>query len=106
MEANVCKHFQTGYCRYGKGRRKQHIEEICNTPKCSNKSCTKRHPKDCKYFFLKKVCKLGDKCIYKLNISSEIDILIQEVKSLKATIFSLVDKVSDLEEDIFTVKSE
>ena len=109
MEANVCKHFQRGYCRYGKGCRKQHIEEICNTPKCSNKSCTKRHPKDCKYFFLKKVCKFGDKCLYKHNISSdksEIDILIQEVKSLKATIVILVDKVSDLEKGIFTVKSE
>ena len=110
MEAKVCKHFQTGYCKYGKGCRKQHIEEICNTPiKCSSKSCYKRHPKDFKYFFFQQVCKFRDQCLYKHSISikkSDIDVFIQEVKTLKAIIAVLGDKVSDLKKDIVAIKSE
>jgi hypothetical protein len=110
MEAKVCKHFQTGYCKFGsKGCRKQHIEEICSTPKCSSKSCDKRHPKNCKYFSFQQVCKFGDQCLYKHSISSnksDIDVLIHDVKLLKATIVILGDKVSDLENEIITIKSE
>ena len=104
MEAKVCKHFQTGYCKFGKGCRNQQIEEICNTPiKCSIKNCNKRHPKYCKYFFFQQVYKFGDQCLYKHSISSnksEIDVIIQEVKTLKATIAIL----GDLGKDIVAIK--
>ena len=107
MEANVCKHFQTGYCKFGsKGCRKQHVGEICSTPKCSSKSCNKKHPKSCKYFSFQQICKFGDRCLYKHSISSNnsnIDVLIQEVKLLKATIVILGDKVRDLENEIVTI---
>ena len=109
MEAKVCNHFRTGYCKYGKNCRKQHIEEVCDIPKCSNKSCNKRHPKVCKYFFFQQVCKFGDHCLYKHSIASdksEIEVLIQEVNSLKATVVMLSDTVSDLEKDIVTIKYE
>ena len=110
MEAKVCKHFQTGYCKYGKGCRNQHIEEICNTPKkCCSKSCNKRHPKYCKYFFFQQVCIFGDQCLYTHIISSnksEVDVLMQKVKTLKATIAILGDKVSDMEKDIAAIKLE
>ena len=61
------------------------------------------------YFFFQQICKFGDHCLYKYSISShksEIEVLIQEVKSLKANIVILGDKVIGLEKYIVTNKSE
>ena len=49
-DANVCKHFKYGFCKFGEKCNKQHLKEICQTEDCNLKTCSKRHPKICKFF--------------------------------------------------------
>ena len=51
-DANVCKHFKFGFCKFGEKCKKQHLKEICQTEDCNLKTCNKRHPKICKFFSL------------------------------------------------------
>ena len=50
-ENDVCKHNQTGFCKYRQQCTKEHVNEICNEKhECKDKTCTMRHPKRCKIF--------------------------------------------------------
>ena len=64
----VCRHYQTGFCKFGKSCRKQHVKEICQMNNCNLKICTQRHPKVCKYFKHRQHCKFGDSCCYRHDI--------------------------------------
>ena len=61
----VCKHFQTGYCKFGRSCKKQHVSESCLKADCNSKACLQRHPKQCKFFSQSGFCKFGDSCSYK-----------------------------------------
>ena len=56
----VCKHFQTGYCKFGRSCKKQHISESCLKADCNSKACLQRHPKQCKFFSQSGFCKFGE----------------------------------------------
>ena len=45
-ENEVCKHNQTGYCKYRQQCTKEHVNEICNEKhECKDNACKMRHPK-------------------------------------------------------------
>ena len=46
-------------------------KEICPTLGCMTKSCTKRHPKTCKFFLVQQSCKFGDQFSYRHDITSK-----------------------------------
>ena len=41
---NICKFFQTGFCKYRKKCKSKHEDKICENSDCNYKSCFKRHP--------------------------------------------------------------
>ena len=114
MELVVCKHYQTGYCKFGVFCRKQHVTEMCLQEQCDKIKCDKRHPNICKYFSINQFCKFGEICSYKhitsKNISDtaglEIKIghLEDSLKSMAAQITHLETKIAALEK-ISTIKS-
>ena len=53
---NICPHYRIGYCKYKESCKHFHPKENCAEIKCSNRSCTKRHRKPCKF---------GEKCTRK-----------------------------------------
>ena len=110
MEAAVCKHFQTGFCKFQDHCRKHHIQELCETDNCKTKTCTFRHEKVCKFFAKKSVCKFGNKCEYLHKSTntrlSEIDLLVSKVTSLKNTVKDLSGKIVIPQEIIKTKTSE
>ena len=66
MEAEICKHFMYGYCKYTSHCRMHHLNETCKMgSSCkSSKVCMKRHPKVCKLLSVEGFCRHGDKCAY------------------------------------------
>ena len=97
----VCKHFQTGFCKFADKCKRRHEKEMCPLTQCSSKTCRKRHPKLCKFFSLRGFCKFGDLCCYKhLNAES------QKTPHLISEMTALQTKVDEMEQLIKTLQSE
>ena len=56
-QRGICKYNQTGFCKFKGSCPNIHDNEICNVRNCSPNLCTKRHPKECRYFADYKYCK-------------------------------------------------
>ena len=100
MEQLVCKHFQTGFCKFAEHCSKQHVKEICQTNKCGSKTCIQRHPNICKYFTTHNACKFGDTCAYQHKISKEnsnIKELVDKLFVLENTVQVMSQKIEVLE---------
>ena len=62
----ICKHNQTGFCKFKLGCRNRHENGICpEEAGCSSRECPYRHPKACRNFSREAMCKFGDDCAYK-----------------------------------------
>ena len=94
----VCKHFQTGFCKFAENCKWRHEKEICQITRCSSKACRKRHPKLCKFFALNNFCKFEDLCCYKH--------IIAEPHNTPHLLTTLQTKVDAMEQMIETLQSE
>ena len=63
--ADICKHFQSGYCRNKSNCTKRHIVEECFESNCNKEFCEKRHRKLCIYFEKYGFCKFNSFCEFK-----------------------------------------
>ena len=97
----VCRHYQTGFCKFGESCRKQHVKEICQMNNCNLKICTQRHPKVCKYFKHHQLCKFGDSCCYRHDIVElRGGLLEKQLEALNATVAIMSAVIHDLEEKV------
>ena len=126
MEQGVCRHNQTGFCKFKGACQKYHENEMCRDPRCSPKECRKCHPRLCKYFRESGTCKFGEGCSYihkddtsknEINeIKEELNNLNEEIMIIKETVKSLssvkkeaqmmIQVISDMKEDIMNIKDE
>ena len=66
QQMDLCKHNQTGFCKFRNKCQKTHENTVCeNTENCSEESCIKRHPKVCRNFNNNRNCRHKDQCAYK-----------------------------------------
>ena len=98
MEGRVCKHYQTGFCKFGAHCQKHHVIEMCNEEHCDKRICVKKHPNICKYFSLNHFCKFGDMCCYK-HITSKNNSETVNLK-IKTCIKNMFSQISNLENNI------
>ena len=127
---SICKHNQTGYCKYNKSCTNTHINEVCKQTYCEQSTCNKRHPKDCKKFNSSAGCRFKDRCAYKhinsltstdqsainqavaeVTIKHEDDIKLikEELTEMKSAMKIMQDKIkilTDELEDISRVEKE
>ena len=101
----VCKHFQTGYCKFGSCCKKQHVSENCLKADCHGKACLQRHPKQCKFFSQSGFCKFGDSCSYKHTMSSTPGHLNMQIQALEAKIGDLCKAMKVLEDEVRELKN-
>ena len=109
MEDVVCKHFQSGYCKFRDHCRKHHETEHCQTKNCKSKACTKRHQKVCKFFTSYNVCKFGEQCSYKHSVTqekSDMSKLENKMSNLEDTVKVMSDTIKVLEEKVQSLSSE
>ena len=97
----VCRHFQTGYCKFREHCKKRHEKVVCPSVHCSVKTCTKRHPKACKFYAINQFCKFGDSCCYKHSDSGN---MLQQLKALQIKVGELEQAVQTLESEIAVLK--
>ena len=109
--AQVCRHFKYGYCRFQDLCRYEHVKEVCDDVECSVTLCRKRHPRLCIYFSKFNRCKFGSFCQFSHDerqispqcnhkdslISTEIEKLKEVISSLKLENEKLKKKVEELD---------
>ena len=107
MAPTICLHHKFGHCKYGAHCRNLHIEETCSDYPCNNESCSKRHPKPCRYFSMYNFCKFYDGCSFLHRggnfeseaMKKEIETLREEIKNLKAVVENMQDQLSRISKD-------
>ena len=109
MEGMVCKHYQTGYCKFFAHCRKPHVDQICLKERCDKRKFNMRHPNICMYFSTQLVCKFGDTCCY-IHIAphnkSDTTGLEINIIQLEACIKSMSEQILSLENDIEAIKKD
>ena len=120
MEAKICI-----YSKYGKCKKQNckfhHPEEICCDKTCDIKYCVKKHPHDCRYFWVFNSCRNNGSCKFQhekpdtLSNAHEkkIDTLETEIKTLRRlyenqgqVISVLKDQLQNQAEEIKNLQSE
>ena len=114
----MCRFQKFGFCKFGSKCYFRHSEEICHNVDCGIKTCFKRHPSPCKFFFLTQKCKFKENCSYSHRfqqekessnkvleaketeieeLKNEIDMLKLQNENLKKENDILIRKVEDIE---------
>ena len=93
----ICKYFSSGFCKFRHKCLFEHVLEECKTKECDKRKCLKRHPKKCKFFFLRSFCKFKSES----NYSHDIDLEDKELKAVRLEIetISKENKVIQLENE-------
>ena len=91
----LCKFQNVGYCKYSDKCRFRHVSVTCKDAKCLGKGCDKRHPKRCKFHFLKKNCKFAETCCYSHSYSDNKNNELLE--KLKVDLENMKQKNKELE---------
>ena len=116
LNESICKHNQTGFCKFREKCRKTHENEECqNQSDCTIKECTKRHPKVCRTFDRTGKCRLKEDCAYKHedqnNLKNEmVEILTkhaiemiamqEDINQLKLVIQFMASKIDSYETEL------
>ena len=103
--AAVCNFNKFGHCRFKEKCRKEHVNDVCEKKDCEIHSCSKRHPKLCRYFREYGRCKFGTFCDY-LHSSSTTTEVSLKLSNLENTIQQLTNKVNKLENILEQVKEK
>ena len=106
----LCRFHNKGYCKFEEKCRFRHVQKICQDGQnCCKKPCSNRHPKPCKFHFLKQKCKFKYKCLFSdtgmkeeeqlKQIKEEIDAIKKKNKELENEIEALRQKNRDFEDE-------
>ena len=120
----ICKYYNEGFCKFRDKCFFKHVMEDCKTKDCKKDQCLKRHPKRCKFFFLRKFCKFKIDCKFSHNSDSNDDEDIKKVqheiteiqreneiiksrnKELENDISKLEEKLANVQEDLKALEKE
>ena len=120
MSANkkeLCRHNQTGFCKYRQQCTKEYVNEICNDNyECKEITCKMRHPKKCKTFELFGKCN-SENCAYihvKYETDDKFQVLENVVMELKLELRQIAEngkeentkKLETLENDVKELKDD
>ena len=73
IEEGVCQYNKYGFSKYRNQCYKIHYKENCDNTCRDDKECPKRHPRPCKIYALKNICRFGEKCSYEHVNQSELE---------------------------------
>ena len=109
-ESQVCKHHQTGYCRYGNQCKKHHNNNLCKEKVCRDSECKERHPKSCRYLKDHGRC-IFTNCAYAHKetennnkvggLEIELKNLKEELAELRCSMSAMMNKMWNIEQDAY-----
>jgi hypothetical protein len=82
----LCKFQNSGFCKFETKCHFKHVFDNCDVEGCDTTGCFKRHPKRCRYYFLKRFCKFQESCHYSHgegNSHEDIAIVRLEIEKIK-----------------------
>ena len=100
LSEHLCKFQNSGFCKFRAKCHFKHVFEICSENKCDKSKCLKRHPKKCRYHFLKRSCKFKQSCEYSHGQEKEI----QDIKLIRLEVEQLKKINKELENDLKALK--
>ena len=77
-EADQCKYFCSGYCKFKSSCKLIHPKETCDGQDCMIKQCMKKHPKLCRY---KEKCIKGN--FFFMNKHTNVHNTLRETRRLQ-----------------------
>ena len=99
----ICKHNQSGYCKYQSHCKRMHVMDICQNTECDRTTCINRHPIMCKYFFNYGKCKFGSLCAYSHGCSLNTENIDKKISDLKD---AQVKEIAKLNKEISELKTQ
>lgn len=88
----VCKHHQTGFCKYRQYCQEEHVVEQCpNIDMCKDPACTLRHPKICKAFEALGKCQFVN-CAYR-HVDNKTNLQIEQLENVVEELKSKIVKL-------------
>ena len=111
----LCKHNQSGFCKYKLECRKRHENKLCSEAStCTSKECQYRHPKVCRNYNGEGKCRFRESCSYKhekefnkdLKGKEVMDQHTKEINSIKEEMNKLKEVVSLMEKQIMVLNQE
>ena len=120
---NLCKFQNSGFCKFETKCNFKHVFDNCDEKGCDKTGCIKRHPKRCRYFFLKRFCKFQESCHYSHGegkthediaivrmeierIKKKNEELEKETMHLKLVNQELIDNLKTAKEEVDLLKKE
>ena len=95
----LCKFQKSGFCKFQTKCHLKNVQDICNDKKCEETGCLRRHPRRCRYFYLRSFCKFKENCKY-----SHVEEKICEERELIRESKSLEKKTKELETEVTQLK--
>ena len=97
----LCKFNNMGYCKYQDKCSFKHPTDICVEVKCKEQKCIKRHPKKCRFFFLRGFCKFKNDCKFSHKAFGSV-----EIKAVQTEIEKVKKENADLRQRNNTLEAE
>ena len=82
----LCKFQNSGFCKFDTTCNFKHVFDICTTENCDKSGCYKRHPRRCRYYFLRRRCKFRENCKYSHgedHEQKEVSVIREEIERIK-----------------------
>jgi hypothetical protein len=104
MAQNVCSFNKYGFYKFRLNCRRPHIMEKCSKPNCEILTCSKRHPKVCRYFRDIGFCKFSEWCLFNhdgvVQESREINELTIKMRTVEKIIAEKNKEIESLDKQI------
>ena len=97
---SICHYHKYGYCKAKNECERFHSSRVCSKQICDVKSCSDRHPQQCKFYASQGFCKFGDSCMFDHKTTDHNKTLKAELEDLKMRHEEVIRVTSRHEETI------
>ena len=97
----LCKFQNSGFCKFQTKCNFKHVLENYKVNGCDLTNCEKRHPKRCRYFYLKRFCKFKEDCQYS---HGEVDTSSEEIAVIRLELDKTKRENEQLERETVDLK--
>ena len=81
--------------------RLMHVKELCSESECEIKKCSRRHPRECRYYRDYNRCKFGEYCFFSHDTINQSNVVINtSVEKMESKVKVIEKQVEEMKEQI------